>query len=627
MSLSTGNKDGPAIKIRSFFGKIFNNNSIGLLAPNFESQATVSEIGQPFNTVHRIHVGYNGQTFTGLPETWLNILKRDIGDAACSKHPDTVAKALNFYTKTLQDNNDDKFMIRKSVYGSDEENDQSTLKVEERLDRMGNELSVPSGRQSAESTSTLNESTTPPEEAEEKPQPPVPPRRQISNEANKVSVTPPVPAARSSPSQRFQFETNGRAPPPLPPKPNHLKNAPVNGSSSTIGRPFVRNEGSLGSTASSKASSDEELSKPNAYSSGDFKSSDQTHHYEEPRIQPSVPQNVNTLQSSKPQKQNVAVRHRTPNESKEEKTENVRTRPSKTKLTDQQILDELKRVVSPGDPYARYTLLETIGVGATGTVWTARSYMKDRIVAVKRMAFKSQPKKEMLLTEIKIMQQYQHKNLVNYIDAYLVEDDDLWVVMDYLEGGNLTDVVVKTELDEGQIATVLKECLLALNFLHRHSIIHRDIKSDNVLLGMDGSVKLTDFGFCAQIQPGSNRATVIGTPYWLSPEIVNRHAYGHKVDIWSLGIMTLEMIDGEPPYLDLPPLKAIYLIAKNGKPEIRKRDQLSPDFVDFIDRCLVVNPDERADTTELLCHPFLKKAKPISALVPYIQAVRQIKNK
>jgi serine/threonine protein kinase len=233
----------------------------------------------------------------------------------------------------------------------------------------------------------------------------------------------------------------------------------------------------------------------------------------------------------------------------------------------------------------------------------------------------------MLLTEIKIMQQYQHKNLVNYIDSYLVEEDDLWVVMDYLEGGNLTDVVVKTELDEGQIAAVLKECLLALNFLHQHSIIHRDIKSDNVLLGLDGSVKLTDFGFCAQIQQGANRATVIGTPYWMSPEIVNKSKYNYKVDIWSLGIMALEMIDGEPPYLHETPLKAIYLIAKNGKPEVRKRGQLSADFIDLIDRCLVVNPDNRADTAELLAHPFMSRAKPLSALVPYIEAVRQIKNK
>lgn len=108
-----------------------------------------------------------------------------------------------------------------------------------------------------------------------------------------------------------------------------------------------------------------------------------------------------------------------------------------------------------------------IGVGASGTVFVAHVAGSNDVVAVKRMTFKTQPKKEMLLTEIKVMKQYRHPNLVNYIESYLVDADDLWVVMDYLEGGNLTDVVVKTELDEGQIAAVLQECLKALHFLHR----------------------------------------------------------------------------------------------------------------------------------------------------------------
>ncbi|VDO35835.1 unnamed protein product, partial [Haemonchus placei] len=264
---------------------------------------------------------------------------------------------------------------------------------------------------------------------------------------------------------------------------------------------------------------------------------------------------------------------------------------------------------------------------ASGTVYVANRNDTNEVVAVKRMAFKTQPKKEMLLTEIKVMKQFRHPNVVNYIESYLVDADDLWVVMDYLEGGNLTDVVVKTELDEGQIAAVLKECVKALHFLHSHSIVHRDIKSDNVLLGMDGQVKLTDMGFCAQIQPGSKRDTVVGTPYWMSPEILNKKRYNYKVDIWSLGIMALEMIDGEPPYLHETPLKAIYLIAQNGKPEIKRRDQLSPDFLDFLDRCLVVEPEDRADTEELLRHPFLARAKPLSSLIPYIKAVKELKEK
>lgn len=280
-------------------------------------------------------------------------------------------------------------------------------------------------------------------------------------------------------------------------------------------------------------------------------------------------------------------------------TPRPRQRPRQS-VTNEQIIGKLQLICNHADPTKKYRSLVKIGQGASGGVYTAFEVGTNKCVAIKQMNLEQQPKKDLIINEILVMKDSRHKNVVNFMDSFLVRGD-LWVVMEYMEGGSLTDVVTFNMMSEGQIAAVCRETLHGLQFLHSKGVIHRDIKSDNILLSMDGHIKLTDFGFCAQINESHmKRTTMVGTPYWMAPEVVTRKEYGRKVDIWSLGIMAIEMVEGEPPYLTESPLRALYLIATNGTPTIKDEQNLSTVFRDFLYFALKVDPEKRASAHDLL---------------------------
>ena len=296
------------------------------------------------------------------------------------------------------------------------------------------------------------------------------------------------------------------------------------------------------------------------------------------------------------------------------KPENLHVPPQpqvpKVKMTDKELRTALTKIVSPGNPAALYDAsTTTLGQGASGQVTLCVRRATKQYVAIKRMDLTKQPKKELLIDELQVMKTLRHKNIVNYIDAFLLEQY-LYVVMEYLDGGALTDIVTQSVMPEDAIAYVCSCSLQALKYLHDQQIIHRDIKSDNVLLGKNGYVKLTDFGFCAQLSEArTKRTTVVGTPYWMAPEMVTRKQYDAKVDIWSLGIMAIEMIDTEPPYMDEKPIKAIYMIGVRGQPPIKNISKHSPALQNFLlQGCLISDPANRLTAAELLEDPFIKTA-------------------
>ncbi|KAH3744417.1 p21-activated protein kinase [Pelomyxa schiedti] len=250
---------------------------------------------------------------------------------------------------------------------------------------------------------------------------------------------------------------------------------------------------------------------------------------------------------------------------------------------------------------------QKIGSGASGDIYLALHKPTNQEVAVKHMKVTRQNKRT-VINEIVIMKTSNHPNIIHFVDCFL-QRDRLSLVMEYMNGGCLTDILNEFEsvkLTEKQIAYVILSALKALAYVHSMSRIHRDVKSDNLLLTADGGIRLSDFGF--SVETTRTRTTIVGTPYWMAPEVIRGQEYAFKVDCWSLGVMMLEMAQGEPPYMEHTPLKALFLITTQGMPPLavpEGRPDWSSRMRDFLSRCLEPNAELRADSATLLTHPWL----------------------
>lgn len=188
----------------------------------------------------------------------------------------------------------------------------------------------------------------------------------------------------------------------------------------------------------------------------------------------------------------------------------------------------------------------------------------------------------------------EEDSILKCIDAYDFRER-LWVFLELMDVGALTNMLEERRgnIDEKVCAYILLKTLEGINYLHHRGIVHRDIKSDNILINTKGDVKIADFGYATQLNK-QKRGTVsqVGTVCWMAPELIKlKKKYNHKVDIWSLGIFAFEIAEGEPPYMKEQQAKVLYNIVSKEPPAIRNK--FSANFKDFVKQCLTKDPEQR----------------------------------
>ncbi|XP_029924200.1 serine/threonine-protein kinase 10 [Myripristis murdjan] len=289
--------------------------------------------------------------------------------------------------------------------------------------------------------------------------------------------------------------------------------------------------------------------------------------------------------------------------------------------------EHVHRDINPNDIWE---IVGELGDGAFGKVYKARNKETDALAAAKVIETKCEEELEDYMVEIDILAKCDHRYIVKLLDAFY-HDNKLWIMIEFCPGGAVDATML--ELDRGlmepQIQVICRQMLEALDYLHGMKIIHRDLKAGNVLLMLDGDIKLADFGVSAKnTKTLQRRDSFIGTPYWMAPEVVMCETmkdapYDYKADIWSLGITLIELAQIEPPHHELNPMRVLLKIAKSEPPTLDQPHKWSQEFKDFLKKALDKNPESRPTAAQLLEHPFVSSVKsnrPLRELVAEAKA-------
>eukprot|EP01097_Dermamoeba_algensis_P007059 TRINITY_DN4413_c0_g1_i1.p1 TRINITY_DN4413_c0_g1~~TRINITY_DN4413_c0_g1_i1.p1 ORF type:complete len:407 (-),score=49.84 TRINITY_DN4413_c0_g1_i1:292-1482(-) len=256
-----------------------------------------------------------------------------------------------------------------------------------------------------------------------------------------------------------------------------------------------------------------------------------------------------------------------------------------------------------------YKFSEQAGKGGYGKVFEAKESATGRLVALKKITKDSVKYQEM---EVGALKSLKHPNIVEFVTAHRASGTT-WVVMEFLEGGPLSAAVESFQFSEAQIAYFTKEILKGLSYMHNLHYVHRDIKSDNIMLSVDAKIKIVDFGLVASCE-GGKATKLCGSPFWMAPEMISKQPYSYAVDIWSFGVVVMEMIDASLVH-KYSKLKHMWTVASKGiNPDLVDIEKLSCDsrLKEFLSMCLTHDQEKRPTAEQLSQHPFLEESSRVT---------------
>jgi len=269
-----------------------------------------------------------------------------------------------------------------------------------------------------------------------------------------------------------------------------------------------------------------------------------------------------------------------------------------------------------------YKKLTMTGSGGFGSVYVAKDTVTKRRVALKKLphnSFRSRLNNE---SEVFFLSECKHRNIVEMYQCYLIQEKDqpeeIWIVMEFMEGGTLAQAAKTHTFSDKHIAYTARECLTGIKYLHDKGFAHRDLKSTNVMMSVTGEIKLIDFGLCADFSEGP-RVKMLGSPYWIPPEMIWNKEHSYPVDIWSLAVCILELYLMAPPH-SVSALKCMYYTATEGLVNTIP-ERASKEARDFLSKCLVIDPNKRATAAELLQHPWVTQSNLDKGLIEILRQV------